>query len=290
MSRTVVAHRVIDGRRVAGLEWTVDIGDHAAITSVSGTLAKVETIGDYPLRSTEAAIDELRGGGGSAVPIPLGAPEARSAIGVTECGPAVDCVTPAPACIDTCPAREVTITITDVGLGSQLWFGSDVTAPTAYLVPMYHFTGHDDTGAEWSTDVLAVQDAQLAIPAAPQPVPSPAPEPAVEPPTPAAPPTTAPAPPATSEAPPGPKVAVGESVPMRFDLNFHCGVSEARFNSAWWDAVTPWAGSGGASPHIDDLDGRLTLERSDFARWTNGSGVALQFVPHVGAHVVRGCA
>ena len=192
MSRMVVAHRVIDGRRVGGLEWTVDIGDHAAITSVSGTLAKVEAIGDYPLRSTDAAVDELRNGGGSGVPIPLGAPEARAAIGVTECGPAVDCATPAPACLDTCPAREVTVTITDVGLGFQLWFGSDATAPTAYLVPVYHFTGHDDTGAAWSADVLAVEDSQLATPATSQPVPSPDPDPAVEPPTPVAAPTAAP--------------------------------------------------------------------------------------------------
>ena len=192
MSRMVVARRVIDGRRVGGLEWTVDIGDHAAITSVSGTLAKVEAIGDYPLRSTDAAVDELRNGGGSGVPIPLGAPEARAAIGVTECGPAVDCATPALACLDTCPAREVTVTITDVGLGFQLWFGSDATAPTAYLVPVYHFTGHDDTGAAWSADVLAVEDSQLATPATSQPVPSPDPDPAVEPPTPAAAPTAAP--------------------------------------------------------------------------------------------------
>ena len=192
MSRMVVAHRVIDGRRVGGLEWTVHIGDHAAITSVSGTLAKVEAIGDYPLRSTDAAVDELRNGGGSGVPIPLGAPEARAAIGVTECGPAVDCATPALACLDTCPAREVTVTITDVGLGFQLWFGSDATAPTAYLVPVYHFTGHDDTGAAWSADVLAVEDSQLATPATSQPVPIPDPDPAVEPPTPAAAPTAAP--------------------------------------------------------------------------------------------------
>ncbi len=192
MSRMIVAHRVIDGRRVGGLEWTVDIGDHAAITSVSGTLAKAEVIGDYPLRSTSSAIDELRNGRGPGVPIPLGAPEARSTVGMTECGPAVDCVTPGPVCIDTCPAREVTITITDVALGSQLWFGSEATAPTAYLVPMYHFTGHDDTGAAWSADVLAVEDGQLATPDAPQPVLSPAPDPAVAPPTPAAPPAAAP--------------------------------------------------------------------------------------------------
>ena len=72
----------------------------------------------------------------------------------------------------------MTITITAVGLSSQLWFGSDATAPTAYLVPVYHFTGHDDTGAEWTTDVLAVEDGQLAKPATSLPVPSPAPSPA----------------------------------------------------------------------------------------------------------------
>ncbi len=183
MSRMVVAHRVIDGRRVDGLEWTVDIGDHGAVTSVSGTLAQIEAVGDYPLRPTSAALDEIKSGRGSGFPVPLGAPEARSAIGVPECGPAVDCAAPVPDCPDTCPAREVTITITDVVLASQLWFGSDATEPAAYLVPMYRFIGHDDTGAEWSADALALEDNQLttpATPATPEPFPIPAP---AEPPT-----------------------------------------------------------------------------------------------------------
>ena len=79
MSRMVVGHRVIDGRRVDGLEWTVDIGDHAAVTSISGTLAKAEAVGDYPLRPPSAALDEIKSGHGSGGPVPLGAPEARSA-------------------------------------------------------------------------------------------------------------------------------------------------------------------------------------------------------------------
>lgn len=281
-SRAVVAHRVIEGRRVDGLEWTVDIGDHGSVTSVSGTLAKVEAVGDYPLRPTSAALDDLRSGSGSGFPVPLGAPEERSAIDVPECGPAVDCTTPVPDCPDTCPAREVKITITDATLGSQLWFGSEPTQPTAYLVPMYRFKGHDDTGAEWSSDVLALEDGQLAPPTAPAtPEPSPVPARAT--------PTTS-APDIQPEPTAGTSINVGESVATRLDLNFHCGVSETSFNGGWWDAVTPWPGSGGASPHIDDLDGHLTLERPDFARWTNGSGVELQFVPHVGIHVARGCA
>ena len=181
-SRAVVAHRVIDGRRVDGLEWTVDIGDHGSVTSVSGTLAHVEAVGDYPLRPTSAALDEIKSGRGSAYPVPLGAPEARSAIGVPRCGPAVDCTAPLPHCPDTYPAREVTITITDATLGSQLWFGSDASQPTAYLVPMYRFKGHDDTGAEWSSDVLALEDGQLAPPTAPAtPEPAPVPGPAAPP-------------------------------------------------------------------------------------------------------------
>ncbi len=287
-SRMVVAHRMIDGRRVGGLEWSVNIGDQSSITSVSGTLAEVETIGDYPLRSPDAAVDELRNGSGSPFPVPLGAPEARSAVGTPACGPAVDCIAPVPACPDTCPAREVTIT--GAALGSQLWFGSDATKPAAYLVPMYHFTGHDDTGAEWSADVLALEDSQLTTPNS---VASPTPGPTLAPPTrgvePGT-PTTVPAPSNRSGIPTGTVIKVGESVDQRFDLNFHCGVSEANFNGGWWDAVTPWAGSGGASPHIDDIDGRLTLERPDLARWTNGSGVELQFVPHVGVQIRHGCA
>ena len=174
-SRTVVAHRLVEGRRIEGLEWTVDIGNQSSITRVSGNLAKFESIGDYPLRPTSAALDELRSGRGSGFPVPLGAPEARSALGAAECGPAADCATPVLGCPDACPAREVTVTITDVALGSQLWFGADATQPAAYLVPTYRFTGHDDTGAGWSADVLALEDGQLATPATPPPVPSPAP-------------------------------------------------------------------------------------------------------------------
>ena len=142
---------------------------------------------------------------------------------------------------------------------------------------MYRFNGHDDTGAEWSADVLALEDGQLAPPVTPA-------TPGLAPAT----PTTS-APDIKPASPSGTGINVGESVATRFDLNFHCGVFETSFNGRWWDAVTPWPGSGGASPHIDDLDGRLTLEGPDSARWTNGSGVELQFVPHVGIHVARGC-
>lgn len=164
VSRAFVAHRVIDGHRIDGLEWNVDIGDHSVINNVSGTLAAIEAVGDYPLRSTSAAIDGVRNGTGFPGPVPMGAPD--TAIGVPECGPAADCAAPMPICPDPCPAQDITITITDVALGSQLWIGGDPTSPTSYLVPTYHFTGHDDSGSAWSTDVLALGDDTLATPVA----------------------------------------------------------------------------------------------------------------------------
>jgi|GEM_PF-5878016 hypothetical protein len=284
VSRALVAHRVIDGHRADGLEWTVDIGDHSVIDNVSGTLTNVEAVGNYPLRPISAAIDGIRNGTGYRGPVPMNAAGPGSvAIGAPECGPAVDCAAPIPICADPCPVQDITITITNVALGTQLWMGGDPANPISYLVPTYHFTGHDESGAPWSTDVLALGDDALATPKPSAPVPS-SPGPnkpgTVEP---------QPAGPAASEEPPGPRVSIGESVPMRFDLNFHCGVSEARFNSRWWDAVVPWPGSGGGSPQVDDLDGPLTLDDANHAHWTNGSGVRLEFVPHAGPHTAHGC-
>lgn len=166
VSRAFIAHRVIDGHRIDGLEWNVNIGDHSAINNVSGTLATIEAVGDYPLRSTSAAIDGIRNGTGYPGPVPMGTPETRSAIGVPECGPAADCAAPMPICPDPCPAQEIAITINRVALGTQRWIGGDPASPISYLVPTYHFTGHDDSGSAWSTDVLALGDDALANPVA----------------------------------------------------------------------------------------------------------------------------
>ena len=283
LGRALIAHRVIDGHRVDGLEWTVDIGDHSVINNVSGTLATIDAVANYPLRPTSAAIDDIRNGTGYGGPVPMGAADTTSAvIGAPECGPAVECAAPTPICPDPCPAQNITISITNVALGTQLWMGGDPARPTSYLVPTYHFTGHDESGAPWTTDVLALRDDALATPTSSTPTSST--------PTGAAPEPSTTVPPATSDEPSGPKVSIGDSVPMHFDLNFHCGVSEARFNAQWWDAVVPWPGSGGGSPHVDDLSGPLTLDDADHAHWTNGAGVRLEFVPHTGVHTAYGCA
>lgn len=91
-SWNVVFARVVGGVTTSGLEWSVDVGDGGTIDFAYGTLADLEELGDYPLRSTQAAFDELQNGGGMYPgPVPLGDPAARSAAPE----PAVDVADPA---------------------------------------------------------------------------------------------------------------------------------------------------------------------------------------------------
>jgi hypothetical protein len=154
-SRTVIAHRVIDGRPVMGLDWYVDIGDNGVVQSLSGVIADVAVVADYPLRPTADVFADLQSGkswyGGGVV-----------ALADDTLGGAPD-IAIAPECIDTdCEVPEpeiVDVTVTDVALGLQLWYGVDAdNNPVQYVVPSYHFTGSFDDGTEWSTDLLAVSD------------------------------------------------------------------------------------------------------------------------------------
>jgi hypothetical protein len=61
----------IDGLPVTGWMASVGVGSRGAVTSASGTLARPERVGDYPLIDTHAAIDRLneqQGLGGGPVP------------------------------------------------------------------------------------------------------------------------------------------------------------------------------------------------------------------------------
>ncbi len=154
-SRTVIAHRVIDGRVVMGLDWYVDIGDQGVVQSLSGMLADVEVLADYPLRSTSDVFADLQSGkswyGGGVVALaddtPAGAPD----------------IAIAPDCIDeTCELPEpeiIDVTVTDVSLGLQLWYGVDADGNSVqYVVPSYHFTGSFADGTDWVVDLIAVSD------------------------------------------------------------------------------------------------------------------------------------
>ncbi len=183
ISRSVSAKRVVEGTPVDGLEWYVEVGDRGAITSLNGQLVSLERVGEYGLRSPEDALDQLESDGGSGGPVALGAPEPAIAI---DCGdPASTC--PSAPCPELCPEQPpITVLVTDVALGAQIWFGGEPSAPTQYVVPMYRFTGHTDEAAEWPVQALALNDDALAPPNTDAPVSPSSPDghtpvPAVEP-------------------------------------------------------------------------------------------------------------
>ena len=176
-SRSVVAQRMVDGRAVIGLEWYVEVGDLGLVQYAGGMLADLERVDDYPLQSTTDVYDALVRGDFGGGPVPLGAPEAMSSVdpGVAiDCPPDTRCAAPDIACVDDCPEPQVvTITVTGVTLASQLWYATDGAGnPVQYLVPSYRFVGSFDDGTEWSSVMLAIDDAYVTG-AEPTPTPMP---------------------------------------------------------------------------------------------------------------------
>jgi hypothetical protein len=82
---SVSFQRVVDGVTTSGLDWVVEVGDEGAVPSVYGTIADVQPMGDYPLRTTQTAFGQLQNGEGIYPgPVPMGAPEAMSSAEVYE--------------------------------------------------------------------------------------------------------------------------------------------------------------------------------------------------------------
>ena len=165
LSRSVTATRSVEGTPVEVLEWSVEIGDHGVITSLGGQLASLERVGDYGLRTPAEALRLLESDGGG--PVALGAPDPAIAI---DCGSGAEACPNAP-CPELCPEQlPITVHVTNVALGAQVWFGSDASAPTQYVVPMYRFTGRTDAVADWPLQALALNDDALAPPSTDPPV------------------------------------------------------------------------------------------------------------------------
>jgi hypothetical protein len=115
-SRGVTFHRVVDGVATTGLDWYVDVGDEGAIGSVNGTIATLEKVADYPLRSTQSVYDDMVAGKGfQPGPVPMLGAEVQTfdevgeamdgvekqAVGEAECDPegnARDCSTTTTVC------------------------------------------------------------------------------------------------------------------------------------------------------------------------------------------------
>ncbi len=74
LSWSVTFARVVDGVEASGLEWAVEVGDAGEVQNVWGTLTELESMGEYPLRSTTEVFEDLKAGEGVFPgPVPLGA-------------------------------------------------------------------------------------------------------------------------------------------------------------------------------------------------------------------------
>ncbi len=150
-ARTVTFELLLDGARVPGVSWSVTVGSHRLVESVSGAWGAPELAGTYPLRSTADVFDDLRNGRAQHVgPQPL-------ALGAAE-GVAPDVATGEPTSV---PPIEVRIT--GVSLGAARWDGTENGHPVVYLLPTYRFHAREADAAPYDVEVLALEPADFAI-------------------------------------------------------------------------------------------------------------------------------
>lgn len=180
--RTVTLRPQRDGIPVQGLDWYVSVGDRGRIESLWGSLATLEELGGYPLRTPTEAFEDLQAGrdviGGiralaEARPAPDIAPGEPS--GPSE--PGEPGASPEPS-----PPEPVVIEVTGVRLGFQVIAQPDASG--ALLVPTYEFL--DAGGAPLVTVVAVARDLVRLEPPS-QKVPPPAPDPGGPPPAPGGP-------------------------------------------------------------------------------------------------------
>jgi hypothetical protein len=161
LSRSVLARRLVAGRPVVGLEWYIDIGDHGEVQSAGGVLADVEAVASYPLRTTADVFEDLKSGKSYGGPLALAEGVADAAApSDADCPPDARCAAPDIACVENCPEPEIVeITVTDVTLGLQVWYATDVSGkPVQYVVPSYVFHGSFADGSNWEAALLAISE------------------------------------------------------------------------------------------------------------------------------------
>lgn len=177
-SRSVTLFLKIDGQRVSGLEWYIDVGDEGVVGSVTGTLTSLETVGDYPLRSVAAAYEALRRGetAGSRDLVAKGSPDA-------------DVARPEIAPLPGVSVEPLRVAVSGATRGMIFMPTYEAGGPTGYLVPSYRFEGTFQDGTPWSTEVLAIDEKYVVTPPTDAPSangrdPAPAVDPAVSDPAP----------------------------------------------------------------------------------------------------------
>jgi hypothetical protein len=173
-SRAVTLSPKVDGQRVSGLAWYVEVGDEGVVTSINGTSARFERVDDYPLRPIQEVLNDLESGKWSEV-MPLGPGTAVARDDIAVAPPET--------------ATPIRVTVTGAHLGTMLSSGMENDKVTTYAVPSYRFTGKYETGEPWEAELMALAPEYVTTPSTTVPPDEPKPEPA---------PVTVPEPPATS--------------------------------------------------------------------------------------------
>jgi hypothetical protein len=164
-ARTVTYELLVDGARVLGIDWSVTIGAHRRVESVSGTWASAGDASPYALRSTKDVFDDLQHGRAQYAGV-----QAMLAPG----GPAIAPGTVLGTAPDTVPPLEVHIT--GVALGSARWDGTDNGQAVVYVVPTYRFHARVGQFDPYDVELLALDPGTFAIasPSVPKGSPTPA--------------------------------------------------------------------------------------------------------------------
>jgi hypothetical protein len=173
---------------------SVTIAGDRRIESLSATLARFERAGDFELRTVDAALDEVRHGGGpypmpmppvmtGMPPVPMPMPlvtDAGEPASATRSAPSASAgSTPVPAIAptpgpdfpcrgDDCGGKPfVTPVVVITGVKRSLMpipVYEDADHMRLHLVPAYRFTGHFEGGGPWETTVMALHPDAIAPP------------------------------------------------------------------------------------------------------------------------------
>jgi hypothetical protein len=146
-ARTVTAELVVDGVRLPAVGWSVTIGEHDQVESVSGTWAEPQDVDRYPLRSTQQVFDDLRAGNAR-----FAGPQPLAAAGAAIASPTGD---PEPSVVE--------VHVSGVSLGLARWDGTDNAEPVTYLLPTYRFHAHVGDGAPYDIEVLALDPTSFTV-------------------------------------------------------------------------------------------------------------------------------
>jgi hypothetical protein len=158
-ARTVTFSLVLDAAPVSGIDWSVTVGSHGQIESLSGEWATPASAGSYPLLSTSAAFTKLQQGDAQYLGAQPMVGYAQPDIAVPDAaGGVASSAVPSPA--------SLVVDITGVSLGLARWDAVLDGSPGVDLVPVYlfHATNRASAGSgSYDIDVLALSPSAISF-------------------------------------------------------------------------------------------------------------------------------